>query len=142
MEDLELHFQLALKGREYWIEIKKRYEIDENCYLVICPTNDFLLNKIAMENLNEFLKRKYIKKAIILSTYIGLKEFYTHFSKADVQFQYLDQKQMNCTLKYYKMVQFFPNIVVISLEQPFGNGNIIGKKGITLIDYVRDAIYV
>ena len=33
-------------------------------------------------------------------------------------------------------------IAVISVEEPYGNANIIGKEGITLHDYVKDALYV
>lgn len=122
--------------------LKENYKIDENCYLIICPTDLFLLNKTAMENLIEFLTRKYIKRAVVLSLYSGLEEFCPQSDMVDVRFHNMDKSQIDCILKYYRLTQFAPNIVVVSLEEPFGSGNIIGKKEITLEDYVKDAIYV
>lgn len=142
MEELKTEFKSAFKGREYWIDLKVRYRVDENCFLIICPTDNFLLNVIAMENLTDFLTRKYIKRAVILSLNPKLEKDYPFLTDVNVQFVQVEQEKMECILNYYKLTQFTKNIVVISLEQPFGNENIVGKKGITLTDYVKDAIYV
>lgn len=142
MEELKSEFQLAYKGREYWINLREKYKIDEYCFLIICPTDDFLLNHIAMENLTDFLARKYIKRAVVLFIQPELSECFSYSANADIQFVQVGQREMECILQYYRLTQFTKNIVVISLEQPFGNKNIVGKKGITLTDYVKDAIYV
>lgn len=142
MEELKQDLKMAFSGREYWIRLKEKYEIDENYYLILCPTSNFLLNKIAMENLRNFLKRKFIQQAIVLSVFSKIEELCPYSTKKDIQFKYLGQEEMDLILKYYRLLQFFKNIVVISLEEPFGNENIIGKKGISLEDYVKDAIYV
>lgn len=142
MEKLKTEFQLAYEGREYWINLKERYEIDEYCYLILCPTDNSSLNRIAMENLTDFLTRKYIRRAVVLLTEGESAEDYPRSADMDIRFIQADKKEMECILRYYRLTQFAKNIVVISLEQPFGNENIIGKKGITLTDYVKDAIYV
>lgn len=142
MEDLETEFQLAFLGREYWIGLKDRYEIDEYCFLILCPTDNLPLNHIAMENLVDFLMRKYIKRAVVLHTQPEVEEYYVCSANADVRFEQTGKKDMECILKYYRLAQFAKNIVVVSLDEPFGNEHIVGKKEITLTDYVKDAIYV
>lgn len=142
MEELKPYFQLALSGREVWIRLKETYKINEYCFLVLCPSDEILLNKAAMENLDEFLKRKYIKRAVVVSIYTDIRRLCEDSKQAEIQFVCISQEEMEGILKYYRLTQFTQNIVVISLEEPFGNGNIIGKEGITLEDYVRNAIYV
>ena len=59
-----------------------------------------------------------------------------------VYIESVDEKMMTELVSYYRLQQFFRNIVVITMEEPFGTGGIVGKCGITLDDYVRDALYV
>lgn len=142
MEELKADFQSALKGWEYWLDLKERYRFNEKDGLIICPSDNCLLNKVAMEKLNEFLIRKYIQRVVILSVVPEIESYYSRCDKVKAYFQQIGSANMYCLLKYYRLTQFTKNIVVISCEEPFGNRNIIGKKGITLSDYVRDAIYV
>lgn len=135
-------FALALAGREYWMSLKESYGINEDCYLVLCPSEDSLLNKMAMKNLSDFLIRKYIKRAVVLSIDSAIKTYFPCTNNIDVFFEIAKKEKMDSILKYYRLTQFAFNVVVISMEMPFGNSNIIGKKGITLEDYIKDAIYV
>lgn len=141
MEELKEDYQLALEGRKCWLGLKKKYEIDDNCCLIICPTEDQILNRIAMENLKDYLKRKYLKKAVVITSYLNIKEYCPYIEKIDIYFEYMEEDEVEGILKYYRLTQFAKNIVVIYLEEPFGNGNIIGHKGISLVDYVKNAIY-
>ena len=142
MEDLKEDYQLALEGRGCWLKLKEKYKMDDHCCLIICPTDNPLLNRIAMDNLIIFLKRKYLEKAVILSPYPYMKKYIMPTKEKEIYFVHAEKHKMESILKYYRLTQFTKNIVVISLEEPYGNDNLIGKKGITLVDYVKNAIYV
>ena len=135
-------YKMALGGRNYWIELKNKYTLNEMAYLIICGSSDMEINNLAIKNLNKFLKRKYIRKALVVSNELNLDKLYDDSSDEEVYFEFASQEQLNMLIKYYKLSQFTSNIVCISMEEPFCNRNIINKEGITLNDYINDAIYV
>lgn len=141
MKKLNNDFKLAWEGREYWLKLKEKYYIDDDCYLILFPEDDNQLNKSAIQNLGKFLDRKYICRAVILFTYDVREKIFYYKEKMDVTFERISQNEMRAILKYYQLTQFAKNIVAVSMEEPFGNRNIINKAGITLEDYVRNAIY-
>ncbi len=144
MIDLRMDVEEARMGRQIWLEIKKKHSFDyrDDC-LVILPSPKSDLNQIALEKLSEYIKRKYLKKAVIVSCYRTILESDKYIlDHSWMEFEWIDEGQCRELLKYYRLTQFTKNVVVISLEEPFGNKNIIGKEGITLSDYIVHAIYV
>lgn len=141
--ELQEDYAVALEGRKCWLKLKAKYYLDTDWYLIICPTEHKELNACAMENLCEFLKRKYKNKVLIVSLSEQKKDY---AKQREISFEIVEEvlsnEEINSLLKYYRLLQFFPNIVVISNEEPFGNLNIVGKKGITMCDYVNYALFV
>ena len=140
--DLEYFFQKAMKGRDLWLSVKKVYKINEEWCVVIMPDDDLSLKKKAVDVIPEYLNRKYLKKAIIIESWSGKSIDNDYLIDERIVIKYVADEDMNNLLRYYKLNQMFKNVVVISLKEPFGTTGIIGKCGITLDDYVRDALFV
>lgn len=139
-EVIALKKQSALKGRELWISIKNDFEVDDESYLVILPTDEKKLNESTINNLTYFITRKYIKK-IVLVVKDNIAD--QRMRKiAEVVPCVITNKNMDDLISYCRLQQFFRNTVVVSMDEPFGTRGIVGKQGITLDDYVRDAIFV
>ena len=136
-------YEIASEGRRCWLSLKEKYDLDMDWYLIICSTENKALNDCAMENLCDFLERKYKYKAVIVSFYnqkeIDINEQAKYW---EIKKELLSKKKVDTLVKYYRLLSFFPNIVVISDEEPFGNLNIVGKKEITMHDYVNYALFV
>lgn len=139
---LQEDFKMAERGREIWLSIKEKHQLNNECYLIICPSSDGALNKEALNLLPDFLQRKYIDKAVIVALDIQLQKELSKGTYVSISLEVLRYEDIEALLKYYRLVQFIKNIAVISLEDPFGNAGIIGKGDITLTDYIRDSIYV
>lgn len=141
-EDIEERYRYSLKGRDRWFKLKEKYQIDKEWYLILMPTCNKKLNHTAFLYLNEFRNKKYIKKILVVISDHG-KDNSISFNKwKDVYIENVDEQVMTELVLYYRLQQFFRNIIVISAEEPFGTGGIVGKCSITLDDYVRDALYV
>lgn len=135
-EILQEQYKLAMEGKRCWLDIKKMYNIKcEDC-LVILPSDNHELNKCAIKYLPAYMEKKHIRKSLLVSK--------SDLNIADKQVTAikLTFDKIQALLKYYRLLQFTRNIVVISLESPYGNENIINKENISMDDYVRDAIYV
>lgn len=139
---LKEEYQIAESGRKIWLSLKEIYAIDENVYLVIFPMNDHEFNEIALRYLPEFLKRKYINRVVVLHNSQNLSLTSMNNSGIHIEYNEMSQENLDSIIKYYRLVQFAKNIVVISVKEPFGNANIINKAGISVDDYIINAIYV
>lgn len=127
----------AYIGRDLWIELKEEYDLGiEDCLLLMYKKNKNI-NDSVLNNLNRYIKKKYIRQMIIVADFQGLIADQDNIKW--VVKKNRDVADFEC---YYRCVQFTNNIIIVSLEEPYGTGKIIGKEGITLDDYVRDAILV
>ncbi len=136
--DLQIKISEAMSGRVIWNDLKRKYKVTESDVVVIVESTDKCLVSKSIELLREYTDRKNLDREIIICC-------------SDTQLAPCDDRrivvqkgkdELNALLRFYRMIQFTKNIVVISLSMPFGNKGIVGKVGITLEDYIRDAIYV
>lgn len=136
--NLQIKISEAEKGREIWEIIKRKYQVTELDVIVIIESSDNELVSKSIECLRDYSDRKNLKREIVVCCSNEQIE-----SSDDRRLIYeVKKEELNNLLRFYRMIQFTKNIVVISLSMPFGNKGIVGKVGITLEDYIRDAIYV
>ena len=140
--DIEEKYDCTLRGRARWLNYKEKYKIDEEWYLILMPTYNEKLNHKAFLYLEDFMNRKYIKKTLVVILEHDKANFVPPNKRESVYIEGVNEKIMMELVLYYRLQQFFRNVVVITIEEPFGTGGIVGKCGITLDDYVRDALYV
>ena len=135
-KELQDHYVTALKGREYWLQLKETYRFKREDGLILCAVEEpEWLQEVAVW-LPAFARRKHFAHTLVLSTarlpsLSGKEEIYP-------ECVVIERERMNCLLKYYRLTQFTEYIYAISLKQPFGNDYMIGHKGITIRDWLRN----
>lgn len=132
----------AVSGREYWMQLKEQYLPDAETGLIIVQTKEQDMIDTAIRLIPVYLKRKYLKRAILITDQETAVKAGGAEDQEAVNLVAAERKQIDELLAYYRLVQFFHEIAVISVEEPFGNAHIIGKAGISLEDYVKNALYV
>lgn len=135
-EQVSQSFDAARRGHVIWKKIRDTYQIGENDCLVILPDHDEKLDSAALRNLDDYLHRKYINRAFVIAPYEK------NIRNSNHEFINLSIDEVNELITYYKLVQFKEKLVIVSMKEPFGNDGIIGKAGITLDDYIVNALYV
>ncbi len=136
--DLNEEISEALKGKVIWENLKQKYQITESDVIVLIESKDKEFVSKSIELLREYTDRKNLKREIIICC--DGASIYTCDNRRIIHD--VEYGELNKLLRFYRMIQFAKNIVVISFNLPFGNKGIIGKVGITLEDYIRDGIYV
>ncbi len=139
VDELKEDYWMAKKGLDIWKKLKNRYGISMEWAIIIFPEKDLVLNKLGLDLLPQYLQRKYLQKVLIISVGQLRTE---KVSRMGIYLEIVTENEMSMLLKYYRLVQFAKNIVVVSYREPFGTDGMIDKEESTLRDYVMDAIYV
>lgn len=128
-------YYLALNGRTYWLDLKKKYSFGEQDGLIIYEIEKKEYLDIMKMWLPNFLERKQFEKTVI----VGAEKLDIKNQSNYVLFEEnIEKEKVLELLKYYRLTRFTKNIYGISLNMPFGNENMIGHKGITFFDWLRN----
>lgn len=133
----------AMRGREYWMKLKEQYCPDEETGLIIVQTEDLELISAAVWMVPEYLKRKYLKRVLmVVNQALAANLIKIMLEESHITLIITEREHIEELLDYYRLVQFFSEIVVVSTNEPYGNSHIIGKMGISVENYVKSALYV
>lgn len=141
MECLEKEFEKALEGRAIWLRIKEKYNFTNGCGLVIFPSGDEVLNKEAVKLLPEYRKKLFLNKVIAVTDNEAVGEMLNCVINQDIFCENLRQTEIKLLLQYYKLVVPCAHISVVSIENPYGNRNLLDELDVDFEDYIMSAIY-
>jgi hypothetical protein len=125
----------ALSGRRYWIKLKRKYKLEKGYYALLMPDADEELNSECLRHIDDMLRYKKGKGAIILTNQNIKSERYNVLS--------ITKTKLNNLLSYYDILRFSKSFILVSLKYPRGNDlfKTIGVNGITKEDVVCLSIF-
>lgn len=136
---MENKYNVIKEGWSFFAEIKKKYCLNEDDYIILFPNDMEELSNMVIDNIEMLKRKKYAKRFF----FICCNQDNLHTEKRDDTIWICcSQKELDALVTYYTLVDFFANVIVVSFDMPFGSKGIIGKKGISLRDYVVDALFV
>lgn len=136
MINIDDDIELAVRGKKIFEKMKGSYMLEDDVCIVVFPEEDIELQKTVLDNLKEFLERKYLSMAYIIhaNDCAAEKTYITSVKMSGIE--------INSLIKLFRLVQFHKNVIIASVSEPFYSGNIIGNEGISLVDYVKDGLLV
>ncbi|WP_026521610.1 hypothetical protein [Butyrivibrio sp. VCB2001] len=142
-DNLTDSFLEADRGRKVWIKMKEEYAITSIDSLLIFPEDDPELCISAINLLDKYIaKKKYSRAFVICENGLYQQELQRYVKKTEYCFVPLSQEDFSCLLRYYRLVQFFANIVVVSCNKPYGSRGLIESGKVTVEDYIENTLYV
>ncbi len=136
MDMIKDHYAAALKGREYWLQLKENYHFKNQDGLILCAVEEPEWLREVAGWLPGFARRKQFPQTLVLSA--ARLPVTSGNDGSFPECAVIGRERMKSLLKYYRLTQFTESIYAISLEQPFGNDFMIGHKGITIGDWLRN----
>lgn len=139
MVALQEEFDKATEGRNIWLLLKEKYEIKNSDGLFFFVSNDYELCNAALELLPIYKKNFKLEKIIALT---GDDTIYKMLNKnEDICSVQMTEEKILKMLYYYRVVNFFKNIVIVSLDEPYGNDFLIKNLNVDLNNFVKLSIY-
>lgn len=143
-DELAGDYAEAEAGRKIILDLKQISDSrDGSACWIIFPSDDEELNRTALEILPSFMNEKFYRKAVLISV-CSLTEGSDRLTadpNRKIYFRRIGEKDMSAVLRYYRLVQFASDIIVISLDEPYAFSKWIGHFGITRKDIVRDGLF-
>ncbi|CAM3692120.1 hypothetical protein COLU111180_03175 [Cohnella lubricantis] len=136
--------RVAYTGKRLWVRLKKKHSVNKEDCLVLMPHVDSEINLSTVKHLKSYLRRKAINRALVVTNdfnaIASLKQLESENDelKIDIVETTIDKIQNIC--KYYRMIHFHKEIIVVSIEEPFGSKGLLGKTAITIDDMVKYSI--
>lgn len=137
-------YEQACAGRKVVRALKENEALDERTCWVILSEDDAELNEaVTAELIASYMESKFHSKAIVIipTSYADELDYERLFDGKAILYRHLGAQSVRNLVKYYRLVQFAPDIIVISRNEPFAFGRWIGNFGITPTRFVRDALF-
>ena len=142
------HIRLSLRGRRIWFRVRKQYSVGDATCLFLMPHDDSELNLCALRYLNPYLVKKHFNHAILLTGNKEVKETLEFMHKEDakkvtlkIDIVIMPYDDILAVCKLYQLAQFFEDVKVISLDEPYGSRGFIDKKGYKVDDLVSHMLF-
>lgn len=133
----------AFSGREDYLEIKKKYKIGNEDFIILMPSEDMEVNLYVLLYLSQFKERHSDSKIFILTDQrMVLKLHQVTESNHLSEIIEIPNNQMQNLIDLYTLYQFTDKLIIASLDLPKGRTikNLVGKKNITKEEIVSIAI--
>lgn len=141
MVGLEREFEFALEGRKIWLMIKEKHGFVNQDGIVIFPSANQMLNREAAAMLPQYRDAYFLDKIVAVTNQKDVAGFIASLCHENVCCEELAAGEMEALLKYYQLVWFCTHIVVVSMEEPFGEDYFLNVSGVQLQEFIMSAIY-
>lgn len=139
---LEERIEAAKRGRKCWLEFIEKYDITAKQYVILLPDDNKDYNRPALKYLPEFLEKRGITTAYVLTWDKWTLETGKELSEGITMVK-CNKQEIQDIIQLYCLYEFAPNIIIASLDQPSGRkGNgIIGKKNLENDEVFAGIVY-
>jgi hypothetical protein len=137
-------FSAALKGRQMWLKLKRKYDIDNGAYVLLMPEDDCELNGQALLHIKDLLAHRKARGVIILTNKEWVIKKAKDYSDGIIAVKNISEKDIDNLLSFYELYDFSERLLVVSLTKPFGRKlfGVKGVNGVTVEDLVCICIFL
>lgn len=139
--NVDAEFEKAAEGRKIWLALEERYHFGIDCGIFIFPTDNSVLNIETIKLSPVYSERFHIRKVYAVTDQRAVMEALKDSDVREIGEIEVSHDEMDSLLKYYRIVNFSPHIVIVSLKEPFGNDYLLRKKNIDLKDFILSSIF-
>ena len=133
----------AYKGWWQWHKVVKADGVEGNTAVILLPGCDREINHLALLYLDEMLKSRQYKNAVLLTHDLAVKKCAGLFSQNILRVVDFSRKKAEHLMRFYCLYEFDKRFICASLDEPNGrNGSaLIGKKGTTVEEIFVIGVY-
>lgn len=133
----------AYRGWWEWHKVIRGKGVTATTAVVLLPSCDRAINHLALLYLDDMLKSRKYKKAVILTHDPVLLKCAGLFSKNILHIVFFSRKKAEYLMQFYCLYEFDSRFIVAALDEPNGrNGSaLLGKRGTTAEEIFVIGVY-
>ena len=134
----------VLAGRSLWLEIKRKYDVDNGVYVLLMTEDDTELNEQALRHIDDLVSHRGARGVVILTNNEHVNANALSYSTNVKDVLMCSTEQINKLLAYVEFYMFTERLMVISLTKPYGNKlyKAVGVNGLTKEDLVCLSLFI
>lgn len=132
---LDIALGRAEKGKRSWKRITEKQPLNADICYILMPTTVEALNKACIHQIKEYVEMKYYSDFVLVSCVENKRIIneYGHFSQNAI---FVKQEEMEELITFFKLVGVDNNVIILSMDEPFGSGSIMQRLHIPINEYV------
>lgn len=137
-------FGMMLEIFIYWLYSKVliiRYGLSWKCHMIVLSDDDWELDYYAMKHVEDYIKRFYLKRVIIVSTSRDELPEWIEMKTNIVKLCKISHKKMNRIKQVVRMHGAYIKTIALDFPKEKMNRYIVGMNGLTKEDIVCRAEY-
>lgn len=141
MVDFEKELYIAKEGWRLWQKLKRKYSITDMIGLILFPSADMTVNREAAALLPDYMEHRRLQKLVAVTDRRETVNILENIPYGNVFLEKISNYEMICLLSCYRLICFCSNVVVVSLEEPFGNYLAVCDGRTDMRSYVWLSVY-
>lgn len=133
----------AYYGWWLWRKIIRKKGVNGKTIVLLLPSCDNEINYLALLYLDELLKRRKYKNAVILTHDRTVEKSAMLFSDNILEVLSFSRKKAEALMQFYCLYDFDKRFIVASLDEPNGRNasKLVGKRGTTKEEVLIIGVY-
>jgi hypothetical protein len=133
----------AWRGRDVWIRLRERHDIDNGAYVVAFIEDDRVLNEVALARIPDLIADRRARGVVVVTDQTWVAEEAGKQAHGVLAVELLTAREIEFLISFYELYQFTPRLFFVSLSRPSENRlwKMVGVNGLTLADLVCLSMY-
>jgi hypothetical protein len=134
----------ALSGRRIWLKLKRKYNVDNDLYVLLMPEDDRELNEQALLHIDDLIAYRRARGVVILTDREWVMENAAAFSAGILAVNAVSEKEIDAVISFFELYAFTERLLIVSLTRPYGSKllSTVGIHGVTKEDLVCLCIFL
>lgn len=133
----------ALRGRNWWMRLKREFDVDDGVYVVLLPEEDMELNEQALLHIDDLAAHRRARGIVVVSDQKWVLENAPTCCDKVLSVVKASEREIDDVLSLFELYGFTERLLIVSLTRPFGSKlyNVAGIHGVTKEELVCYSIF-
>lgn len=133
--ELSVALEKAKAGKDCWNRVVGSKGNNNDVCIICMPSINEELNRACICRMEDYFAAKYYRDFLIIS-HLNNKDIIGEYEFLQGKAVFLSEDEMSDLITFLRLVNMDYNVIVISMDEPFGSSSMMRKLNISIDEYV------